>query len=132
MRKGKDYPSSYKIKLFHIKYKNQLSPIAKLILKSFRWKNIYFAIDDIIYLLRSNPIERDQLLAILNSSVLSLQNNFCISFFDIWISEIYINEIPKFNKFINKNSQKLESVTWITIKFAVTLGSPVKKVELPW
>ena len=76
MRKGKDYPSSYKIKLFHIKYKNQLSPIAKLILKSFRWKNIYFAIDDIIYLLRSNPIERDQLLAILNSSVLSLIYGF--------------------------------------------------------
>jgi hypothetical protein len=55
--------------------------------------------------LKSNPIERDNLLAILYSPVLSLQNNFSINFFDIWIREIYINEISKVNKFLNNDSQ---------------------------
>jgi hypothetical protein len=80
--------------------KKKLSSIAKFILNSFQNKYIYYAIDDILYLLKSNPIERDNLLAILYSPVLSLQNNFSVNFFDIWIREIYINEISKVNKFL--------------------------------
>jgi hypothetical protein len=64
--------------------------IAKFILNSFQNKYLYYAIDDILYSLKSNPIERDNLLGILYSPVLSLQNNFSINFFDIWIREIYI------------------------------------------
>jgi hypothetical protein len=78
--------------------KNYLN--CKIILNSFQNKYIYYAIDDILYLFKSNPIERDNLLAILYSPVLSLQNNFSINFFDIWIHEIYINEISKVNKFL--------------------------------
>jgi hypothetical protein len=47
-------------------------------------------------LIKANPIERDNLLAILYSPI-SLQNNLSINL--IWINEIYINETPKINKF---------------------------------
>jgi hypothetical protein len=50
----------------------ELSSTAKFILNSFQNKYIYYAIDDILYLLKSDPIERDSLLAILYSPILSL------------------------------------------------------------
>jgi hypothetical protein len=37
----------------------KLSSTAKFILNSFQNKYIYYAIDDILYLLKSDPIERD-------------------------------------------------------------------------
>jgi hypothetical protein len=74
--------------------------LQKFILNSFQNKYIYYAIDDILYTLKSNPIERDNLLAILYSPVLSLQNNFSVNFFDIWIREIYIEEISKLINFL--------------------------------
>ena len=81
----------------------------KIVLNSFQKKYIYYAIDDILYSFQSNPNERDNLLAILYSPVLSLQNNFSINFFDIWIDEIYINEVSKVNKFLNNDSSKIVS-----------------------
>ena len=63
------------LKTFQIKYNKKLSSVAKLILNSFQNKYIYYAMDDILYSFRSNPMERDNLLAILYSPVLSLQNN---------------------------------------------------------
>jgi hypothetical protein len=91
------YPKSNEItsQTFQIKYEKKLSSTAKVILNSFQNKYIYYAIDDILYLLKGNPIERDALLAILYSPVISLQNNFSINFFDIWIREVYIEEIQK-------------------------------------
>ena len=93
------YPDTNEItsKTFQIKYERKLSSIAKLLLNSFQNKYLYYAIDDILYLLKSNPVERDNILAIFYSPVLSLQNNFSINFFDIWIHEIYISEISKGN-----------------------------------
>ena len=87
------YPEFYQSgsKTFHIKYEKKLSSVAKLVLNSFKNKYLYYAIDDISYSFESNPKERDNLLGILKSLVLSLQNNFSINFFDIWIYEIYIN-----------------------------------------
>jgi hypothetical protein len=41
--------------------KKELSSTAKFILNSFQNKYIYYAIDDILYLLKSDPIERDSL-----------------------------------------------------------------------
>ena len=131
-RKAISYPTEFQVKSFNVKYDHLLSPIAKLILKSFRGKYLYYAIDDISYLLQSNPVERDNLLAILYSTVISLQNNLCISFFDIWIFEIYINEVPILNKFITQKSQNLESLNYITIKFAYQTRLPFEKVESPW
>lgn len=112
--------------------KKNLSSTGKLLLNSFQNKYLYYAVDDISYLLKSTPIERDNLLTILYSPVLSLQNNLSINFFDIWIHEIYINEIKKVNKFLVNNSQNLECVNYVTIKLLYRTKIPVKKQESLW
>ncbi len=128
------YPKSNEItsKTFYIKYDKKLSAIEKLILNSFRNKYIYYAIDDVLDLLKSNPIEKDNLLEILYLPVLSLQNNLSINFFDIWIHEIYINEALKINKFITHSSQSLNQFNYITIKLLYKTRVPIKKKELLW
>jgi hypothetical protein len=78
------------------------------------------------YLLNSNPIEQEFLLQALYSMSISLQNNLSVDFFDIWISEVYINKVPLKNKFIIKPYQKLESKEYITI----TLAYVTKKVSI--
>jgi len=128
------YPKSNEItsKTFQIKYQKNLSLIAKLILNSFQNKYIYYAIDDILYLLKSDPIERDNLLAILYSPILSLQNNFSVNFFDIWIREVYIDEVSKTNKFLKNDLQPSEQFSFITIKLFYKTRVPVKKQESLW
>ena len=81
--------------------------------------------DDISYLLKSNPIERDFLLQALSSIVISLQNNLSINFFDMWIYGIYINKVSTENKFMSSKSQNLEPGEYITIKLAY--GSSVSQ-----
>ena len=128
------YPKSNEItsKTFQIKYQNKLSLTSKFILNSFQNKYIYYAIDDILYTLKSFPSERDNLLAILYSPILSLQNNFSINFFDIWIRQVYIEEISKPNKFLSNNSQTLDQFSYITIEFFYKTKVPVKKQESLW
>ena len=113
-------------------YQKNLSLTAKCILNNFQNKYIYYAIDDILYSFKSNPDERDNLLAILYSPVLSLQNNFSINFFDIWIHEIYINEISKVNKFLNNDSLNFEQFSYITIKLLYKTRVPIKKQDSLW
>jgi len=128
------YPKSNEItsQTFQIKYDKKLSSIAKAILNSFQNKYIYYAIDDILYLLKGNPIERENILAILYLPVLSLQNNFSVNFFDIWIREVYIEEISKVNKFIIKDSQTLTQFSYVTIKLFYKTKVPIKKQESLW
>ena len=135
--KGKiDYPNpaneSTSSRTFQIKYDKKLSSVAKLILNSFQKKYIYYAIDDILYSFQSNPSERDNLLAILYSPILSLQNNFSIDFFDIWIDEIYIQEISKVNKFLKNNSSNFQQYSYITIKFFYKIPILPKKPDTLW
>lgn len=120
------------LKTFHVKYDKELSPIAKLVLNSLQNKYLYYAIEDILLLLKAKPMERDMLLAILYSPVLSLQNYFSISFFNIWIKDIYINETSKFNKFLSKKNTSSESFNYITIQFFYTLKSPPTKPKTLW
>lgn len=128
------YPNSKdgSSKTFQIKYEGRLSSVAKFLLKNFQKKYFYYAIDDILYLLKSNAIERDNLLEILYSPIISLQNNFSINFFDIWIDTIYINEVPKKNKFLKENYQIFESFNYITIKLLYRTRIPIKKQESLW
>jgi len=128
------YPKSSEIisKTFQMKYQKNLSLTAKFLLNNFQNKYIYYAIDDILYSLKSNPIERDNLLAVLYSSILSLQNNFSVNFFDIWIREVYIDEISKPNKFLKNDSETLKQFNYITIKFFYKTRVPVKKQESLW
>ena len=128
------YPNfnEIKSKTFYIKYDQELSVVNKMMLNNFQNKYFYHVIDDIMYSLKSKPIERDSLLAIIYSPVLYLQNNFSIDFFDIWIDEIYIQQESKTNKFLAKNISNLESFSYITIKFLYTTKLPVKKPEPLW
>jgi hypothetical protein len=119
-------------KIFQIKYEQRLSITAKLILNSLHNKYIYYAIDDILYLLKSDPIERENILTILYSSILSLQNNFSVNFFDIWIGDIYIDEAKKLNKFLQNDSKNLEHFSYITIKFFYKPRIVTKKQESLW
>ena len=124
--------SEIRSKTFQIKYKKTLSLTAKFILNNFQNKYIYYAIDDILYLLKSKPVERDNLLAILYSPILSLQNNFSVNFFDIWIREVSIDEISKTNRFFNNDSKTLKQFNLITIKFFYKIRVPAKKQESFW
>merc|ERR1712161_8158 len=112
------YPNSNEIKskTFYIKYDNELSLTNKIMLNNFQSKYFYHAIDDIMHSLESRPIERDNLLAIIYSPILYLQNNFSIDFFDIWVDEVYINQESKVNKFLAKDSSNFEPFNYITIK----------------
>ena len=128
------YPKSNEItsKTFHINCDRKLSLIARLLLNSLCNKYLYYAIDDILYLLKSNPSEKTYLLELLYLPVLSLQNNFSINFFDIWIHEIYINEVSEVNKFININSQTSNQLSYITIKLLYKTKLPIKKTDALW
>ena len=128
------YPKPNEIisKTFQIKYEKKLSSTAKLLLNSFQNKYIYYAIDDISYSFKLNSIERKTLLTILYSPIISLQNNFSVNFFDIWIREIYIDEISKSNKFLKTNSQTSKQFSYIIIKFFYKTNMPVKKRESLW
>ena len=128
------YPKPNEIisKTFHIKYDKKLSTTSKFILNSFQNKYIYYAIDDILYLFELNKTERNNLLAILYSPVLSLQNNFFVNFFDIWIRDIYIDEVSNINKFLTQESQTSEQFSYIIIKFFYKTRVPVKKQESLW
>ena len=128
------YPTQneIKVKVFQIKYEKKLSTVAKFILNSFQNKYLYYAIDDILYLLKSNLIEQKNLLNLLYSPVLGLQNSLSINFFDIWIHEIYINEGKSINKYLVQNTRSDESVNYITIKLLYRTKIPIKKQESLW
>lgn len=132
--KGKPlvYPDELTAKTFQIKYDKKLSIIAKFLLNSFQNKYLYYALDDILYLLKSNPIEQDNILEILYSPIISLQNNFSINFFDIWIHEIYISEVSKRNKFLINKDQNLNQFTYITVKLLYKTPILSKKPESLW
>jgi hypothetical protein len=128
------YPNlnSLKSKTFYIKYNKNLSTVDKIILNNFQNKYLYHAIEDIISALRSKPIQQNNLLPILYSPIIYLQNNLAVDFFDIWIDEIYINEITKVNKFLSKNQPNLEPYRYITMKLIYSTKSPRKKQETLW
>lgn len=134
--KGKplQYPTSEEItsKIFQIKYDKPLSTKAKFILNSFQNKYLYYAIDDILYLSNLKFIDQKSLLGILYSPVLSLHNNFSINFSDIWIREIYIDEISKSNKFLKNKVNTSKQFNYITIKLFYKKKVPIKKQESLW
>jgi hypothetical protein len=128
------YPNqmSMRSKTFYVKSKKPLSTVDKIILNNFEKKYLYHAIDDVLYSLKPKPIERDNLLAILYSPVLALQNNFSIDFFDIWIDEISINKVFKNNKFLAHCTSTIEPFSYITIKLVYNKKRLPKKTESFW
>ena len=123
---------NFHIKTFNVKCDNKLSPLAKTILQSFKFKLYYYVIDDLLYLLKSRIDERDYLLQILNSTVIFLQNNLYVNFFDIYIYDISINEISKINRFVNEQPESFKLSNTITIKLAYQVTAVPKKLETIW
>jgi hypothetical protein len=119
-------------KTFSIKYEKSLSALEKLLLHNLQKKYLYHAITDILDFMKSPQLEGNNLLAILYSIVLSLQNNFLIDFFDIWIAEIYTDKISKSNKFLTNKNSNFESFTYITIKLVYHKKLLPKKPEAFW
>lgn len=132
--KALPYPKSTEIlcKSFTINYDKPFSAIAKMILNSFQNKYIYYAIDDILYTLKSDLSERDQLLTILYSPVLSLQNNLSVNFFDIWIKDIYIKEEIKTKKLSDNRFYSSNRMNYLTITLFYKTRVPVKKQDSLW
>lgn len=126
------FPQNFTVKTFHVKYDNELSSFTKLILQSFQFKYLYYVLEDISYLLKSASSDRDTLLQIFHSIVISLQNNLSVNFFNIWVYEIYITDTLESNKFKNYNSQNLKCVNYLTIKLACQVKPPPEKTEIPW
>jgi hypothetical protein len=120
------FPEYFHIKTFNIKSDKVLSPLAKSILQSLQFKHFYYVRDDLDYLLKSHPIEKDFLLQALYSIVISLQNNFSINFFEMWVYEIYITKISNSNKFLRKTYQNKEFDEYITIKLAYNISHDKK------
>jgi len=126
--------SSQFLKTFQIQIKSPLSLTARYLLLSFTNKYIYYAIDDILYMSDLNLNEREHLLDILYSSMLSLQNDFSTNFFDIWIDSVYLNTDPIKNRFLQNevNSFYQVSETTITLKLHYFTRTPIKKPESIW
>ena len=122
----------FNIRTFNIKYDRKISPLAKIITKSFKFKLYYYAIDDLVYLLKSNPAECNYLLQTLHSTVLFLQNSLHINYFDIYIYDISIDQVSKVNRFINRKSEQFQVSNNITIKLAYQVKSVTKKFETTW
>jgi hypothetical protein len=119
-------------KTFQIRYHKQFSSTTKFLLNNFKNKYLYYAIDDILYSLKSNPVERNNLLVLLYSPIVFLQNNLFIDFFDIWIQEVSIDEISKSNRFLSKDTKIFQASNSIRIQFLYKLRVPAKKPETLW
>lgn len=122
----------FQVETFTVKCNKKLSKRAKAILQSFRLKVYYYVIDDILYLLKSDPDESEYLVQILNSTAIFLQNNFGVNFFDIYIYDIQVNTIPNFNRFTNYQKKSLKISNDIIIKLAYQVKPIEKPSETTW
>jgi hypothetical protein len=128
-----DSTTKVMIKNFHVKYEKDLSVADKILLSSFQRKYLYHAIDDVLYYSKSRSVEQKNLLDLLYSPILYLQNNLAIDFFDIWIDKIYITKSPeRHNKFLANDNLTLKSFSYITLKLLYTHKSPKPKPEPLW
>jgi hypothetical protein len=124
--------TKFNIKTFNIRYEKKLSPLAKTIIQSLKFKLYYYVVEDLLYLLKSNQKEANQLLQILHSTVIYLQNNLYVNFFDIYVYEVNISEKSNSNKFVKNSTDYFESLNYLTIKLAYQVKPISKKLESIW
>ena len=124
--------TKFNIKTFNIKYEKKLSPLAKTIIQSLKFKLYYYVVEDLLYLLKSNQKEANQLLQILHSTVIYLQNNLYVNFFDIYVYEVSISEKSNSNKFVKNSTDYFDSLNYLTIKLAYQVKPISKKLESVW
>jgi hypothetical protein len=68
----------------------------------------------------------------LHSTVIYLQNNKGINFFEIFIYEIYINEAKNSNKFDRNQNKSFKNLNVLTIKLAYQKIPFIEPVEVVW
>ena len=124
--------SKFQVKTFSVRYEKELSKRAKIVLQSFRLKFYYYVIDDILYFLKSDPDEYNYLLKFLNSTAIFLQNNLGVSFFDIYIYDIRVNEILKTNRFIYGEERPVKISNIIIVKLAYQVPSLEEIFDTNW
>ena len=124
--------SKFQVKTFSVKYDRELSKRAKIILQSFKLKFYYYVIDDILYFLKSDSIECNYLLQILNSTAIFLQNNLGVNFFDIYVYDIQINKISKPNRFKHGEQETVKFSNTITIKLAYQVQPLEEILDTTW
>jgi len=132
-RKPAPYPmfdkSNVGVKTFQLFYDQDLSVETKLVLNTFQKKYLYHAIDDILYSFKFNLTEKDNLLGLLYSPVLSLQNDLCIDFFNIWIAELCIYKLSKSNRFLCTNCHNSYR---IKMKLVYKIKEPPQTQKFLW
>ena len=124
--------TKFNIKTFNIKYEKKLSPLAKTIIQSLKFKLYYYVVEDLLYLLKSNQKEANHLLQILHSTVIYLQNILYVNFFDIYVYEVSISEKSNSNKFVKNSTDYFDSLNYLTIKLAYQVKPISKKLESVW
>ena len=122
----------FQLKTFTIKCNRKISKRAKILLQNIKLKVYYYVIDDILYFLKSDRDESEYLVQVLNSTAIFLQNNFCVNFFDIYIYDIKVNDISKFNRFTNKPNESFKSSNNIIIKLAYQVKPIEKMLDTTW
>lgn len=136
IRQGRPLAYPYKenraYKTFQINYDRTLSDKAKLLLTSFKNKYIYYAIDDIYSSLSSDLYEKEDLISILDSTMIWLHNNRFINLFDIWIGNIYIQEEKRKNRFLESSTKTNVNKTKLILVLYYKIQSPRKKFRPLW
>ena len=122
----------FQLKTFTIKCNRRISKRAKILLQSIKLKVFHYVIDDIVYFLKSDKHESEYLIQILNSTVIFLQNNFCVSFFDVYIYDIQINTASRFNRLITNQKESFETSTYLIIKLAYQVKPTEKTFDTTW
>ena len=122
----------FQLRTFTIKCNRKISKRAKILLQNIKLKVYYYVIDDILYFLKSDTDESEYLVQVLNSTAIFLQNNFCVNFFDIYIYDIQVNDISKFNRFTNNPNESFKSSNNIIIKLAYQVKPIEKMFDTTW
>ena len=117
---------------FTVKYDKKLSSQIKSVLETWKGKAFYYANEDLLYLLKTNPIEQDFFLKILHSMVIFLQNAISASFFDIYIYDINITRMPRVKKINSRNIETIDMVEFITFTLKCSVTPPYEKPDLHW
>jgi len=125
------YPGKTYYKVFQTTFIEVWARKFKFLLPSFKNKYAYYVIDDILKINSTNK-EDYQLLEFVRSSMLFLHNNLYINLFDIWIGDIYINEIENNNKLPILKHQNSKVYTELTLILFYKVRSPYKKRKSLW
>jgi len=111
------------------KYNNTLSLEVENLLNSLRKHSFYKAIEKVSDI--TNSFERTLILQIIYSAVTYAENNHYANLIKLWIDDIYIKKVPKLNRFISKNSERLEYKYFIIINLGFEYKPlPIKKESL--